>query len=162
LLLEMRLPVKQLKPVLDLRRADDDALAPVMAVHAELALKESGVNPLNVDPDGFRLRCLRRIEQGRVWVWIRRDQVIFKADVISDTPNVCYVEGVYVNPNERGKGYGSRCMSQMSRELLQRTKAVCVLVNELQQGAQRFFQQAGFIPCGIQQTIFLHEKQDGK
>ncbi|HKP36811.1 MAG TPA: GNAT family N-acetyltransferase [Pyrinomonadaceae bacterium] len=162
LLLEMTSPAEQLQPVLDLRRADNNDLASVMSVHAELALTESGVNPLNVDPEGFRLRCLRRIAQRRVWVWIRNGGVVFKADVISDTPDVCYIEGVYVNPNERGKGYGSRCVSQMSRELLRRTRAVCVLVNEVQRRAQRFFQKAAFIPCGVQQTIFLHEKQDGK
>jgi L-amino acid N-acyltransferase YncA len=158
-LLELTSPLRTFAPVPDLRRATGDDLSLVASVHAALAFEESGVNPLNVDPDGFQARCRRRIDQGRIWIWAEDGRIIFKADVISDTPAAIYVEGVYVDPNKRGKGYGSRCLSQMSTELLGRTGSITVLVNEKQREACRFFQTVGFVSRGVHQTIFLKDSR---
>jgi hypothetical protein len=141
-----------------LRQATLDDLSLVMPVHAEMAATESGINPLEVDPSGFRLRLARRIEQGRVWVWIEDGRLIFKADVISDTPQVNYLEGVYVDPSERGKGYGFRCMSHLSRILLARTKVLCLLVNEENQEAIGLFYSAGYRVRSYYDTIFLQQE----
>lgn len=157
MLLELTPPLRTFAPVPDLRRATRDDLSLVASVHAALAFEESGVNPLKVDPDGFQARCRRRIDQGRIWIWVEDGRVMFKADVISDTPEAVYIEGVYVNPNKRGKGYGSRCLSQMSAELLGRTRSITVLVNERQREARRFFQTVGFVSRGMHQTIFLED-----
>lgn len=156
-LFEQRWPVEALETVPNLRPATLDDLLLVMPVHAALAYEESGINPLETDPEGFRLRCERRIEQGRVWVWVERGQLIFKADIISETPDVIYLEGVYVDLTERGRGYGSRCLSQMARQLLQRTDALTLLVNQEHQGALAFFQKIGFRRRGFYDTIFLKQ-----
>jgi predicted GNAT family acetyltransferase len=81
--------------------------------------------------------------------------MIFKTDVISDTPEVMYLEGVYVNPNDRGKGWGTRCMLQLSQTLLQRTASLCVLVNEESQRSRDFFERAGFSLQSYYRTIFV-------
>src|SRR5881394_3506038 len=67
-LFEFSRPVGAREPVSGLRPAILEELDLVMPIHAELAFAESGVNPLQVDPQGFRERCRRRIEQGRTWV----------------------------------------------------------------------------------------------
>ena len=157
-LFEQTSSVEPFPPVPDLRPANLDDLSLFVPVHAAMAYQESGVNPLDADPDGFRMRCARRIRQERVWVWVEGGQLVFKADVISDTPDAIYLEGIYVNPDERGKGYGSRCMSQLVRSLLKRTKAIVLLVNEAHQAAQSFFQGIGFTQCGLYETIFLREQ----
>ena len=159
-LFEQRSAAPALEPVPQLRRATLNDLLLVMPVHAAMAYEESGVNPLSVDPKGFRLRCSRRIEQGRVWVWVENGQLIFKADVIAETPEVTYIEGIYVDLPERGKGYGARCMSQMAHHLLNRTGAISLLVNEERRGAQAFFQKAGYRPRGLYDTIFLRQEVD--
>ena len=142
----------------NLRLADPDDLAMVTPVHAALAFEESGVNPLLTDAEGFQGRCRRRIERGRVWVWIEHGQLIFKADVISDTPEVIYLEGVFVNSDERRKGYGTRCLSQLSRQLLRRTRSISVLVSEDRHDAQRFFQTVGFSARALYHTMFLQNE----
>jgi uncharacterized protein len=157
MLFEHRGPVKPLKPVTALRRATLDELALVMTVNAELAAEECGVNPLKRDALGFRQRTARRIEQGRVWVWVEQGQLIFKADVVSDTPQAVYLEGVYVHPQERRKGYGLRCMTQLCRSLLARTEVVCLLVNERQKEAQAFYGKAGYKHAGDYDTIYLQQ-----
>jgi uncharacterized protein len=155
LLMELRWPVEAREPVPQLRPATPAELDPVMRVQAEMAEDESGVNPLEADPSGFRARCARRIEQGRVWVWTEAGNLIFKADVISDTPEVIYLEGVHVHERLRGLGYGARCVSQLSRQLLTRSGALCVLVNERSQRARAFFERAGYKLRDYYDTVFL-------
>ncbi|MGB7926352.1 MAG: GNAT family N-acetyltransferase [Pyrinomonadaceae bacterium] len=158
LLFEQRWLAESHAPAPGLRPATLYDLPLVMPAHASMAHAESGVDPLEVDPSGFRLRLARRIEQGRVWVWIENASLIFKADVISDTPEVNYLEGVYVNPAERGKGYGLRCMTQLSRTLLARTKSLCLLVNEENQDALSLFYRAGYKLRSYYDTIFLQQQ----
>ncbi len=138
-----------------LRTATLDDIETVVAAHAEMAFEESGVDPVKHDPHGFRRRCGRRIGQGRVWVLTDGRRLIFKADIISETPRVIYVEGVYVRPEERGRGYGFRCVSQLGAALLARTEAICLLVNEQNIIAQNLYRKAGYEFRGCYDTIFI-------
>jgi predicted GNAT family acetyltransferase len=156
LLLEQRWPVEAHEPV-TLRQATFADLEQIIPVHAQLAYEESGINPLEKDPEGFRQRCARRLEQGRTWVCVENGRVVFKADVVSDTPEAMYVEGIWVSPEERGKGFGLRCVSQLSRTLLMRTGSICVLVNEQNEPAKRLYQQSRFKMRGHYDTIFLQQ-----
>ncbi|MDT5121833.1 MAG: uncharacterized protein QOC96_1315 [Acidobacteriota bacterium] len=157
LLFELRFPVEVKEPVRGLRQATLADLELVMPVQAEMAQLESGINPLEKDPRGFRLRYARRIEQGRVWVLVENGKLIFKADIISDTSEVVYLEGIYVAPEERSKGYGLRCLSQLSRNLLVRANSVCLLVNELNEEAHRFYKKVGYKLTALYDTIFLQK-----
>ena len=158
LLLEKRWPVIKCKEVPGLRPATTDDLAHVMEVNAEMAFKESGINPLEKDPVGFRLRCVRRIEQERIWLWVEKGRLIFKADIIADTPDVIYLEGVYVNPEYRGKDYGLRCFSHLCKTLLARTVSICLLVNEKNRKARSFYRKAGYCLRSHYDTVFLQQK----
>lgn len=155
LLLEQTWPLAVRERVAGLRPATSADLTHVASVHAQLAFAESRVNPLEVDGAGFLARLARRTEQGRVWVWIEDGQLIFKADIISDTPDAIYLEGIYINPSERRKGYGLRCLAQLSRELLLRAKSLCLLVNEENRRAQAFYCQAGYKLHSHFETIYL-------
>jgi uncharacterized protein len=157
LLFELQWPVEARADVPELRRASPAELELVLPIQALMAFEESGVNPLECDPEGFRLRCLRRIEQGRTWVWVAEGEIVFKADVVSDTPAVIYLEGVWTNEAQRSRGYALRCMSQLSRTLLGRTRSVCVLVNQTNSRAHDFYHRAGFKRRAIYDTIFLKQ-----
>ena len=154
-LFELSWPVEARGPVEGLRRATVTELELVMPVQAELAFAESGVNPLHVDRHGFRERCLRRIEQGRTWVVIEDSKLIFKADIISRTPEVNYLEGIWLREERRANGSGLRFMSELMRRLLQDTKSICLFVNETNQLAQNFYRKCGFHFRATYETIFL-------
>ena len=155
LLYTQRWPVPAYEPVEGLRLATLDDLPLVMPVHAALAEAESGVNPLEVDPKGFRLRCARRIGLGRVWVLVEDGRLLFKIDIASDTPECVYVECVYVEPSSRRQGHAMRCLSQFGRQLLARTEVVSALVNEQNRPAQALLERAGYARDGYYDTIFL-------
>jgi predicted GNAT family acetyltransferase len=155
LLLELKWPVQVREEVLEMRLATADDIELLLPVHAQMAFKESGINPLETDPDGFRERYARRIERGRSWVCIEEGKLSFKAEVVSDTPDAVYLEGVWVSPEKTGSGYGLRCMSQLARNLLSHTKSIVLLVNGKNQKAQHFYQKAGFSLRAAYDTIFL-------
>lgn len=144
MLLDIRWPTGVHEPVPGLRRATLNDLEAVLSVQAEMAYGQCYVNPLMKDPLGFRARVGRRIEQGRIYVWVEDGRLIFKADIMADTPEVAYLEGVWVNPRDRGRGHGLRCISQLNRELLGRTPSVCVFTSEGNEAALKLYRKAGY------------------
>ena len=142
-----------------LRVATEQELDLVMPIQAQLALEESGVDPMEVDPEGFRKRCLRRIRQGRTWVLFDGDTLIFKADVISQTSEVIYLEGIWVKDNRRNDGLGFRCMAELTSRLLLKAKSICLLANELNTSAITFYRKCGFMFRATYETFFLSQKE---
>lgn len=155
LLFELRWPVEARSEVSSLRLATASDLELILPVQAKMAFDESGVNPLERDPEGFRRRCARRIEQGRTWVSIEDGILIFKAEIVSDTSSVIYLEGVWTCEERRSQGNGLRCMSHLARLLLSRTQSICVLVNEANRKAHAFYERAGYKRRSVYDTIFL-------
>lgn len=153
------LPVIPQGPASALRPATAAELELVMPVQANLAFAESGVNPLHVDPKGFRARCLRRIEQERTWVVVQDDRLIFKADVISKTSAVVYLEGIWVRNEQRNSGNGVRFMNELTHKLLDETDSICLLVNENNKRAHDFYRRCGFRFRATYETIFLPRKE---
>ena len=154
-LFEIKHPVMVREAVPGLRLATAAELMPVAIAHAEVAFEESGVNPLEKDREGYLKRVLRRIEQGRVWVVFDEDKLVFKADVIAETSDVMYLEGIYVNAENRGKGLGTNCLSQLSRVLLEKVKYVCLLSNVDFQQAHNAYLKAGFKSKDYCVTMFV-------
>ena len=83
---------------------------------------------------------------------------MFKADIISETSDVVYLEGVWVSEEKRSNGYGASCMSELSRSLLKRAKSVCLLVNYKNTSAQAFYRRCGYQFRATYLTIFLPKK----
>ena len=145
------------RPVADvnLRPATIADLDKVLAVNSAMAQEEGGSSPLKRDPSGFRNRTGRRIEQGRVWVLVEDNRLIFKADVVSQTPSVAYLEGIYVHPEERRKGHAMRCLTKLSANLLDNTKSICLTVNDRNTGAVAVYEKVGFKFHSNYETIYL-------
>lgn len=155
LLFEQREPQPPGEAV-DLRPATLADLEKVAAVNTSMAFEEGGVSPLRTDPVGFRARTARRIERGWVWVWIRDDRLIFKADVVGYTPEVTYLEGVHVHMEERRRGYGSRCLNALSSILLpRRSQSISLTINAQNKQARKFFERAGFKFHSHYETVYL-------
>ena len=157
-LLELRWPIAVHEAVPDLHLATLNELELVMPLQGRLAFEESGVNPMEVDPEGFRKRCLRRIEQDRTWVFLEDGKLVFKADIISESAEVVYLEGIWLQEDKRGNGYGVRCLSELSRKLLGRSKSICLLVDQTNKPAQTCYKKCGFLFRASYETIFLSQK----
>jgi predicted GNAT family acetyltransferase len=155
LLFEQREILPESEPVDDLRPATLSDLDQVLKINATMAFQEGGTSPLNRDPSGFRQRTARRIECNRVFVWARDKKLIFKADVMAETPEVVYLEGVHVDAEERLKGYGRRCLTQLARLLMTRSKSICLTINQQNKNALAFYAKAGYQFHSNHETIYL-------
>ncbi len=139
----------------EFRPATMPDLEKVVAVNSAMAQEEGGSNPLKRDPSGFRNRTARRIEQSRVWVLLDGNRLIFKADIVSQTPSVTYLEGIYVHPEERRKGHALRCLTKLSSLLLKDTRSICLTVNDLNKNAVALYEKVGFKFHSNYETIYL-------
>lgn len=149
---------KQFEPQPDvsgLRLAVPEDLETVVRAQAAMAFEISGVDPLRNDPIGFRQRYLRRIERNRVWVLIDNRRLIFKLDVIADTPAATYIEGVYVRPEDRGKGVGQSCLTAVGRNLLEHSKAVYLFVENENTRTTSFYLKLGFNIAGQYDLLYF-------
>jgi GNAT superfamily N-acetyltransferase len=139
----------------NVRLAEVGELEQIAVAHDEVAFIESGVSPMQKDREGFLKRCLKRIEKARTFVVFENGKLVFKADIVAETADVIYLEGIYVAPEYRGKGIGSDCLSKLGQELMQRVENVCLLSNVEFKGAHSSFVKAGFKNTDCCQTIFV-------
>lgn len=148
-------PFEPHREIAGLRLAIPEDLELVVRAQAAMAFETSGVDPLQKDPIGFRQRYLRRIDQNRVWVLMKGRRLIFKLDVIADTPEATYIEGVYVSPEERGKGLGQSCVSAVGHKLLQHTKAIYLFVENENTRTTAFYTRLGFDVAGNYDLLYF-------
>jgi predicted GNAT family acetyltransferase len=154
-LLKQSWPIEVREPIYGLRKARLEDLDLVVRAHAQSGIEETGVNGLEQDPVGFPQRCALRIERGHTWVWINDGKLIFKVETLTDTPELIYLESMWIAPEERKKGYGLRCIAQLGREFLRRSAAICLLVQEHNVAARLIYEHAGYKNIGHYRAVFL-------
>jgi predicted GNAT family acetyltransferase len=148
-------PIEVCEPIENLRPARREDLDLVVRAHAQAGLEETGVNNLLQDPAGFTRRCVNRIDNQNTWIWVVKNKLIFKVEIITATPEVHYLESVWIDPQERKKGYGLRCLAQLGRQLLQRTSAICLLASEMNYPARALYEKAGYKKLGYYRVLFF-------
>lgn len=104
---------------------DLDRLIPACAAAHELELH---VDPIARDAEGFRWRTAAQIEEGRSWLWIEDDVILFKAEASAWTPEAVQLQQVWVDPQVRGVGLGARGLRDLIRLLLETTPNVTLFV----------------------------------
>lgn len=155
MLFELNFPILVQDCPWDVRLAGEEELEQVAQAHAEVAFMESGVDPMQKDPEGFLKRCLKRIEKKRTFVVFEGERLVFKADIAAETEDVVYLEGIYVSPEHRGQNVGSTCLSRLSLDLLDRAEHICLLSNVDFENAHKSFVKAGYVNTDQCQTIFV-------
>ncbi len=128
----------------NLRQVQVEELEEVAALHARTYLEWNGVDPSVKDPLGFRQRMLARIEKGRVWIVRDEQGIAFKTDIVSESLEAVYLEGVWTREDLRKTGFGSAVLKQLGATLLQQYPAICLYAGADDQRALSFYQKAGF------------------
>jgi predicted GNAT family acetyltransferase len=113
---------------------------PACAAAHELEL---GIDPLARDPESFRWRTLAQIDEGRSWVWLEGDLVLFKAEASAWTPQAVQIQQVWVDPGARGRGYGARGLRDLCRILLETTPNVTLFVRSENAPAIALYETVG-------------------
>lgn len=105
--------------------ADLDRLVPACAAAHELELH---LDPLARDAEAFRWRTEAQVNEGRSWIWLEDDVILFKAEASAWTPSAVQIQQVWVDPAARGRGHGARGMRDLVRLLLETTPSVTLFV----------------------------------
>jgi uncharacterized protein len=144
LLFENRDPPPASEAASDIRPANLTELDQIVTAHAQMTLEETGTDPLKTDADGFRSRCARRIEERHVWVRMCDGELVFKTDIVSETPQAIYIEGLWINPKHRGRKIGRACIQGFCRRVLTGSNAVCGFVAVENVAARSLYSRSGF------------------
>jgi ribosomal protein S18 acetylase RimI-like enzyme len=154
-LFEISFPFLVSKNERTLRLATSEELLPVAEAQAEVAFLECGVDPMAKDREGFLTAGAASYRPGTHLRGVRRRQARLKADIIAETTETAYLEGIYVAPEYRGQGIGSKCLSELTLDLLNRVENVCLLSNADFEAAHKSYFKAGFKATDQCTTLFV-------
>lgn len=111
-----------------LRAATPDDVERLLPACAAAHRLELGLDPLARDAEGFRWRTRAQIDDGRSWLWLEDDVILFKAEASAWTNAAVQVAQVWVDPVARGQGHGARGLRDLCRLLLETSPAVTLFV----------------------------------
>jgi RimJ/RimL family protein N-acetyltransferase len=115
--------------------------------------EEIGVSPLVGNPAGYRFYVRQLITSGRAFAMFDRDRVIFKADLGSVSANVSQVQGVWLDPELRGRGISAPAMAAVVRLARRMTPIVSLYVNDYNLPARASYARVGFTDVGEFATV---------
>ncbi|WEG10833.1 GNAT family N-acetyltransferase [Pullulanibacillus sp. KACC 23026] len=94
-------------------------------------------------------RAERGINEPDLYVWENNGRVVSMASGSRPTENGITISLVYTPPEERGKGYASHCVAQLSRFCLNIGYHFCTLYTDLSNPvSNKIYQQIGYQPVG--------------
>lgn len=145
------LRVAPASPVRRARQADLDRLT---VAAADMHREEMGIDPMAIDPAGWRTRMGTLIQRGWSWVWTQGDRVLFKAELSGWTPEAVQIQGVYTAPEARNRGIASAAMAAVCRDVLGGVPACTLYVNHYNAPARRLYERLGFEHVADYATLF--------
>ena len=119
--------------------------------------EEVGVSPLLDDGGrGYRRRISELVRSKRAYARFVGDRVVFKAELAIVTRRTTQVQGVWVDPEFRGRGLAASAMAAVVRDALRRVApTVSLYVNDYNTPARRVYARCGFVPNGSFATVLF-------
>jgi predicted GNAT family acetyltransferase len=140
-----------------LQLAQPEQLDEIAETHAMLLMEQNGgLDPRDKDPEGFRNRVLDRIERRRTWVKVEDGKIIFKAELVCESSEAVYLEGIWTHPEHRNQGVGTSCTTEFVNRFLLQKKAIGILVEPHEVTAMHIYERIGFVHEEDHQARFLN------
>jgi predicted GNAT family acetyltransferase len=133
-------------------RQDLDLLLPACAA---THYGELGLDPVAADSEGFRRRTLLQIDEGRSWIWLEGETILFKAEASAWTAGAVQLQQVWVDPAARNRQHGQRGLRDLIRLLLQQVPRVCLFVRADNPAAIRLYEAVGMRQAGTYRSILF-------
>ncbi len=133
-----------------------DELDAYLVAAIDMFIGEVGVDPrLGDGGRGYRRRVAGLIAAGRAWARFERGQVVFKAEVGSQSPSVGQIQGVWVHPDWRGRGLGTAGTATLASAVVRSGRTASLYVNSFNTVARATYARLGFIEFGTFATVLL-------
>jgi predicted GNAT family acetyltransferase len=138
------------------RRVRPEELDVVMPACVAMFTEEVGVSPLADGGVMYRQRVNELIASGRALARIDAGRVVFKAEVGAVTQSACQVQGVWVDPELRGRGLSEAGMAAVVAICLRDLAPVVSLyVNDFNVAARRSYERVGFRQVGTFASVLF-------
>jgi uncharacterized protein len=122
----------------------------------DMFIGEVGVDPRIGDGGrGYRRRVAGLIAAGRAWARFERGEVLFKAEVGSQSPAVGQIQGVWVHPDWRGRGLGTAGTAALAAAVVRGGRIASLYVNGYNTVARATYARIGFQQVGTFATVLL-------
>jgi predicted GNAT family acetyltransferase len=145
----------------EVRRTRPDEIELVLPACVAMFTEEVGYSPVAADGGTlYRSQVNSLVSAGRSFVRVDNrpgdPQVVFKAELGSVTHEAVQVQGVWVNPRFRGRGFAAPGMAAVV-DIVRREVAptVSLYVNGYNTRAVRAYQRVGFATVGTYATILF-------
>jgi ribosomal protein S18 acetylase RimI-like enzyme len=116
---------------------------------------ELGLDPVAADSEGFRRRTLQQIDEGRSWIWLEGETILFKAEASAWTNDAVQLQQVWVDPAARNRQHGQRGLRDLIRLLLEEVPRVCLFVRADNPAAIRLYEAVGMRRAGTYRSILF-------
>lgn len=138
------------------RRVRIDELDAYLVAAIDMFIGEVGIDPrLGDGGRGYRRRVAGLIAAGRAWARFEHGEVIFKAEVGSQSPAVGQIQGVWVHPEYRGRGLGTAGTAAVVAAVVGGGRIASLYVNNFNTVARAAYARVGFAEVGTFATVLL-------
>ncbi len=138
------------------RRVRADELDAYLVAAIDMFIGEVGIDPRMGDGGrGYRRRVAGLIAAGRAWARFEHGEVVFKAEVGSQSPSVGQIQGVWVHPERRGQGLGEAGTATLSAAVVASGRIASLYVNNFNTVARAAYAAVGFTQVGTFATVLL-------
>ncbi len=133
-----------------------DELDAYLVAAIDMFIGEVGIDPRTGDGGrGYRRRVAGLIATGRAWARFERGEVVFKAEVGSQSPAVGQIQGVWVHPDWRGRGIGTAGTAALAAAVVRSGRIASLYVNSFNTVARAAYARIGFSEVGSFATVLL-------
>jgi len=138
------------------RQVRPEELDAYLVAAVDMFIGEVGVDPRIGDGGrGYRRRVASLIAAGRAWARFEQGQVVFKAEVGSQSPGVGQIQGVWVHPEWRGLGLGTGGTATVAAVIVGSGRTASLYVNNFNTVARAAYARVGFAEVGTFATVLL-------
>ena len=138
------------------RRVEMSELDVLLPACVAMFTEEVGVSPLAAGgTEAYRARVAELVHSGRAFARFEGGKVLFKAEVGAVSRRACQVQGVWVDPEFRGRGHSISGMASVV-ELARDIAPICSLyVNDFNTPARAAYRAVGFRQVGTFTTVLF-------
>ncbi len=133
-----------------------DDLDAYLPAAIEMFIGEVGVDPCAGDGGrAYRRRLATLINAHRVFARFDDGQVVFKAEIGSLSRRVGQIQGVWVAPHLRGRGFGAGGTAAVAQAILDNGRLPSLYVNDFNSRARDVYRTVGFSEVGTFATVLI-------
>jgi uncharacterized protein len=149
-------PADAVQPDPQVRRVRRDEVRALYPAAVAMYTEEVGVPPAGEGDLSYRERVVDLVRAGRAYARFVDGAVVFKAEVAVVTRHTAQIQGVWVDPQWRGRGIATAGMAAVVKDVLRRmAPTVSLYVNDYNEPARRAYARCGFRQVGTFATVLF-------